>query len=384
VTGPDAAGVAAAAPAPALAGSLRVLPFAELLRSLEAARATGVLELVLGPRPAAERKAIWLRDGQVVFAASTDPADHLGAILWRRGVALLPDLEKLAQRVGPGRMLGQVLLEEDLLSPAALYDALVEQVREIVLGAFHELRGDFAFHEHAAPRRTEVALPERTAELVAAGLRRVADVERLGADVPDPDAVVAAPAGLPPGLEGRAARLLATLDGARTAREAFRASGLGFHDGMKVLATLARAGLVSGPPLLRRRAAPAGAAEAVDDLEPFENYRRVFRRIFFRLAHAAPDAGARLDSWFERLDAGERALFEGVRVGSEGDLDATRVLLNVFAEGRDEGPQARARAVAALESFLRFALFLSRELLAADDAAALAADVARMQGRRAA
>jgi len=56
--------------------------------------------------------------------------------------------------------------------------------------------------------------------------------------------------------------------------------------------------------------------------------------------------------------------------------------VNVFAAGREEGPAARAHALAALDAFLAFALFEAKNLLPAEDAASLAAEVARMQGRR--
>jgi hypothetical protein len=372
---------------PWLAGSLACLPCGEVLEVLGLTLRSGELSLTVVSGGAAQAKTIWLREGQVIFAASSDPSDHLGAVLWRRGLVPLETLDRLSPRVGPDRPLGQVLVDERLLTPAALYDALVVQVREIALGAFHEREGVFVFRQgEPAPGANAVQLPERIRDLVAAGARRLADVERLVAEVPDPDAPLTL-TGLPPrGLDERAARLVRCAADGRTVREAFRASGLGFYEGVKVLAALARARLVTGPP-----ARPAAAAAAIEEdaiaedaraVEPLETYRRIFKRIFFRLAHATPAARDRLNSWFDRLPAPDRAVFEGVRMGPEGEVDVARVLVNVFAAGRDEGPAARARALGALDAFLAFAMFEAKNVLPRDDAESLAREVARMAGRR--
>jgi len=370
---------------PWFAGSLAGLPFAEVLSLLSESLRTGELTITTGPR----ERTVWLCDGRVVFAASNDPADHLGAVLWRRGLVPLDALERLEGRIEPGRPLGQFLVDEGLLTPAALYDGLVMQVREIVLGAFHEREGAFLFCDGDVPPGPQAApLPERTRDLVNAGMRRVLEVEELLGEVPDPDRPLQVPAVAPLGLDARAARLLAAAAGAASAREAFHASGLGFHDGMQVLAVLARSGIVSGAPA----PPPERSAEPppFDDQDgpttagagPLETYRRIFKRVFFRMAHVAPAIRERLNSWFEQLSEPERAAFAGVRLDAEGDLDVARVLVNVFAAGREEGPAARAHALAALDAFLAFALFEAKNLLPAEDAASLAAEVARMQGRR--
>jgi hypothetical protein len=370
---------------PWFSGSLAGLPFPELLELLGTSLRSGQLALTVGRAPAARRKTIWLHEGHVTFAASDDAADHLGAVLWRRGFVPLDALERLFPAVTPARPLGQVLVDERLLTPAALYDGLVAQVREIVLGAFHEADGVFLFHPGAPSPASEVQLPERTRDLVAAGARRCSEVERLAGEVPDPDGPLV-PAGPPParGLETRAERLLACAAQRATARDAFHRSGLGFYEGMKVLAGLARSGLVRGrpAPVLERATPVATAAEEALALQPLETYRHALRRVFFRVAHATPAAHERLNSWFDRLAEPDRATFDGVRLGSDGDLDVERVLANVFAAGREQGPAARARALAALDAFLSFALFEAKNVLPRDDAERLARDVAGMQGRR--
>jgi len=112
---------------------------------------------------------------------------------------------------------------------------------------------------------------------------------------------------------------------------------------------------------------------------PFETYARIIRHVFEELSRVQPDAGRRLESFFERLPPGRRSVFDGVRIGAEGDIDVDQLLLNVGEGSGRPGPAARARALDALESYLSFALFEVKNCLAPAEAARVLADVGRMQ-----
>jgi len=291
---------------PWFAGSLSAMPFAELFQLVSSTHRTGELALhVEGVR--ARRLEIAFRDGQVVFATSDDPGERLGGVLQRLGSVSPDALARGAELVREGRPLGQVLVDAGALAPDELYDALVEQVRSIVLGAFAEDRGAFSFHENASRGGNAVRLPERSRELLEAGLRRA-------------------------GLAGR---------------------GPGTGD---------------------------GGAEKPRDAAPLDVYRQAFKVIFFRMRQVTPHATERLNSRFGRIGAADRALFEGVRFDGEGNLDTGRVLVNVLAGGH-EGPIARARALAALDGLLAFALFEARNVLPRADSDALWRDVDVLKGR---
>jgi hypothetical protein len=124
----------------------------------------------------------------------------------------------------------------------------------------------------------------------------------------------------------------------------------------------------------RAEAPPAARATG-----PFETYRRILKRVHEGLTAAHPAAGARLDSYFERLPPRQRALFDGVRLGADGELDVARVLANVNASGTWTGAAARARALEALEDLLAFALFEVKNCLPRPEADALLREVGRMQ-----
>jgi hypothetical protein len=112
---------------------------------------------------------------------------------------------------------------------------------------------------------------------------------------------------------------------------------------------------------------------------PFETYRRIFRHVHATLAAVEPGAASRLNSWFDRLPDTRRAIFEGVRMTDDGELDVAAVLMNVSVGGTHKGAAARARSLEALEEFLSFALFEAKNRLSKDQAERLLREVGKMQ-----
>jgi hypothetical protein len=390
------------------AGSISVLTVPEVIQSVIASLKSGVLLLRFGneveradrahadqPRQI-RRKTIYFREGQVVFASSSDIWDRLGAVLARLGQVPADELERCGRLVKSGRPLGQVLVDEKVLTPAQLYQAVTHQVREILLGTFLEDEGEFSFLEGAHDERNAVKLPERTRELLLQGVKRREEVERiLAGDVPDLDAPLAwgpAHGGEVSQLEANALRLLEQVDGTRTVRAALEESGLGTYHGLKVAASLIQAGVLAPiPPRPEEeqpaltpapmRVASAEAGEAMDqgNTGPFETYRRIFKRIYLPLVNAQPGALERLNNYFERLPENRRFVFEGVRMSDQGELDVAQVFRNVAASGLYKGAAARARALEALEDYLAYALFEAKNILPRAEAESLLRDVGRMQ-----
>ncbi len=318
------------------AGSLAALTVPEVVQFIFSSLKTGVLLLAAGrgagDRPEEpdllRRKSIYFKDGQVVFASSSDPADRLGGVLVRQGVVAEADLERCARLVASGRPLGQVLVDEGVLTPGQLYEAIGQQVKAIFLGAFLETSGEFAFLEGPRDDENQVKLPERTRDLILQGMKGVEAAERARAAEADGPGVVVEierPALTPPPL---------------------------------------------GAPARERVPSAAG---------PFETYRRIFKRVYAALAAAEVDATARLNSYFDRLPEKRRAVFEGIRVGDGGELNVARVLANVSASGAYRGAAARARSLEALEELLAFALFEAKNRLPRADADRLLREVGKMQ-----
>jgi hypothetical protein len=368
------------------AGSLAALTVPEVVQFLFTSLKTGVLLLAFGegrgapPQPEElRRKSIYFKDGQIAFASSSDRADRLGPVLRRAGLVSPADLERCGQLVRSGRPLGQVLVDEGVLSPGQLYEGISLQVKEILLNAFVEADGTFAFLEGAADERNAVKLPQRTRDLLLEGMRRVEQAEALARGLGGHGVVFARgePPRRPPSPEEEA--LLAAVDGRRTLGALAIEAGLGQLQALQAAAALAREGvLMPAPP----PPAPAPEPEERQTIRlggPFEIYRRILVRVHEALAAGPEGAAARLNSYFERLPARNRAVFDGVRFGPEGDLPVARVLENVTASGAYKGAAARARALEALEDLLAFALFEVKNCLGRAEADVVLREVGRMQ-----
>ncbi len=325
------------------AGTLAAASFAEVAQLVASTLKTGVLHLSLGAGGARHRKTVHFRDGGVLFASSSDPADRLGPVLERLGLASAEDVGRCGPLVGPGRPLGQVLVEQGVLDAGRLYEGIAGQVREIFLSAFEAEEGEFLFREQPLDQGTAVRLPERTRDLILAGLKRADEAERLrrppAPDLPAPEWPEAAPeAAAAPATSGRPPPGRAT---------------------------------ASAPPA-------TGSASAVGLSGAFDAYRRLFRAVHDAAARASSEVGRQLENWFERAPPSLREPFAGVDFGRDGSVDMDRVFANAKSKA-PEGPAARARALERLEALLAFALFEACNRLSRDEAEALRREVRRIQ-----
>jgi hypothetical protein len=273
------------------------------------------------------RKSLYFKDGQVVFASSSDPADRLGRILLAHGLVSEADLSRCSSLVRSGRPLGQVLEDEGVLTSGQLYEGITLQVKEIFLRAFLETDGEFAFLEGPLDEQNQVKLPERTRDLILQGMKGVEAAEQRRAATAEP---------------GGAPQIVVAVEAPAPA-----AAALG-------------------------TAAPRASG-------PFETYRRIFKHVYAALASVERDAARRLNSYFERLPEKKRPVFEGVRIAEDGEVDVAQILVNVNAAGAYKGAAARARSLEAMEEFLAFALFEAKNRLPRADAERLLREVGRMQ-----
>ncbi len=319
------------------AGSLASLTVAEVVQFVFSSLKTGVLLVAVGTDPdrrpeepeRMRRKSIYFKDGQVVFASSSDPIDRLGPVLLESDMVAPTDLERCSRLVRSGRPLGQVLVDEGILTSAQLYEGITLQVKRIFLSAFLETAGEFAFLEGRSDDRNEVKLPERTRDLILQGMKKLEEADQK-----------------------------------RAAEELARGAPAEVEVAIEVEAPQA--------PRPGRRTVPRASG-------PFETYRRIFKRVYDALASVERDAAVRLNGYFDRLPDKKRPIFEGVHIDEDGEMDVAQILVNVSASGAYKGAAARARALEALEEFLAFALFEAKNRLPRADAERLLREVGKMQ-----
>lgn len=158
-----------------VSGRLEGASIPDLVWSLCSRGMTGVLRV----SRAHVRKTLYLSDGDIVFAASSDPNDRLGELLLRRGKITLDQLEAALRELASGKRLGTLLVESGGLTPQGLVEAVVEQVRAIVLDLLTWDEGEYAFAEGPLPTAEVITLQVRSAELLLQGIRRIGSLTRI-------------------------------------------------------------------------------------------------------------------------------------------------------------------------------------------------------------
>ena len=162
-----------------LTGSLEERSLPAVLRPLVRARRTGVLRFRRGK----VQKTVYLSEGRLIFATSTDPDDRLGEMLLRKGLVSYRGFEDSVRAIQLGKRQGTILVESGAIRSRDLVEGVSEQVREIIYGLFGWEDGSYEFVEGPLPSREVIVLRMSTADLLREGIRRIAGWNRIRAGV---------------------------------------------------------------------------------------------------------------------------------------------------------------------------------------------------------
>ena len=158
-------------------GDLRQTALPEMLFTIYLHRVPGVIECLRGDVV----KKVVLRDGAVVHAASSDRDDSLGYYLRRSG-KITAEQFTLTDQIranSSDKRHGELLIENGVLSPAQLYDAIQEQIRSIVWSLFSWEEGEvtFSIGEFEDAGMIRIHLPMR--QVILQGVKRAPDARAL-------------------------------------------------------------------------------------------------------------------------------------------------------------------------------------------------------------
>jgi two-component system OmpR family response regulator len=157
-------------------GDLRQTALPEMLAIIDRTRVAGVIEATYGDFS----KRVFLDSGHVVHAASSDLADSLGSYLRRTGRLSEPDFQAaMARRRAGPRRLGELLIEEGLLSPAQVHQAIREHVEAILWSLFSWEEGEvsFAIGQPDLTGLVRIQIPLR--QVILQGIVRAANAKSL-------------------------------------------------------------------------------------------------------------------------------------------------------------------------------------------------------------
>lgn len=125
-------------------------------------------------------KQVFIREGNVVHASSTDRNDSLGAYLQRHGKITAEQFtETMRERSAAKKRYGELLIELGLISPAGIYEAIRKQVESIVWSLFYWPEGEVRFRigSFQTPGGVRIQLPMH--QVILQGIKRAPNAKAL-------------------------------------------------------------------------------------------------------------------------------------------------------------------------------------------------------------
>jgi tetratricopeptide (TPR) repeat protein len=151
-----------------LSGDIKTMSIPWFIQDLRTQKRTGTAVLCREK----DKKKIFLRNGDIIFAASNLDTDQLGTSLLLSGMLTEEQRttsEEVAKRTG--KQLGAVLIERGLITPKDLVTGAKLQVKQIVLSLFSWREGSYEFENAHLPLAEIVPLQLDTGALLMDGIR---------------------------------------------------------------------------------------------------------------------------------------------------------------------------------------------------------------------
>lgn len=208
----------------------------ELLYKLYRHRVPGMVEA----RSEEVTKRLYFRDGNVIYATSSDRNDSLGAFLLRHKLVSADDLREVARsRTGTEKRFGVLLMERGILSPATLNSTIRQQVEEVAWSLFSWTNGELEVDLGEMQQRNaiEIHIPMRS--MILHGIRRTEDPKLLIGRIGGRDTILDAEADAEDlvdiGIDEAEYKLLQSIDGRTSLYELCQNGPLPAAEAAKVL-----------------------------------------------------------------------------------------------------------------------------------------------------
>lgn len=168
-------------------GQLKHFNLSDVLLDLQRSEKTGVLEIKNGPIC----NRIYIKNGDMIFAASNQEDDRLGEVLLKAGrITLEQYYESVEVMKKTGKGQGTVLVELGYLKPKELIWAVTQQVEEIILSLFQWEDAEFELKEGPLPSEELITLKISAANLIYRGTKKIDKFHYLRKTCPPADAVL--------------------------------------------------------------------------------------------------------------------------------------------------------------------------------------------------
>ncbi|MCS7079800.1 MAG: DnaJ domain-containing protein [Chloracidobacterium sp.] len=155
-------------------GTLSLLNFADIIRDLHLSRRTGLLRMTRNR----ELRAVFVEQGNLVFALSNLPHERLGDFLLARDLITREQYDAAVQRPNAKQRFGQVLVEMGVMPREKVETYARQHLTDIILAAFEWTSGEFSFEEGTRAAH-DVKLDLLTPNIILMGVRRMTNEDAI-------------------------------------------------------------------------------------------------------------------------------------------------------------------------------------------------------------
>ena len=151
-----------------LVGRVAESSFADLMKSLGKSRETALVTLSRD----GIHKTVYVQEGRIVFASSTDADDRLGECMLAEGTIGVDQYAQSSELIKPGKRQGTILVELGYITPTELVKGVKSHVEHVVLDLFSWRTGEYRIEIREFDNRDIITLNISTENLVFNGIKR--------------------------------------------------------------------------------------------------------------------------------------------------------------------------------------------------------------------
>jgi hypothetical protein len=311
-------------------GSLSESSLPELLASISRSKETGILNF----HDAGRWKAIYFKEGRIIYAMSNAQDDRLGEFLLKEGKITVRQFLEASRMIQPDKKLGAVLVEQGIITPDDLFVAIHRHAEAIVYSLFSWTRGEYEFVIKDLSAEGPMVLDLDSENVILEGIRRLRDFTRMYAGVGPLETVLRHSANADNliyrlNLDEDESQVLSLVDGRLNIEQILAMSYLPNFETLRILFGLLAAGVLErgGSGDIEKR----GIELEYELQEVVDHYNRNFELVcsFLRGKLTDDKAVAFTEGVMGEVTKQFPLLFEGVELGTAGRVDFDQLLQNL-------------------------------------------------------
>jgi hypothetical protein len=311
-------------------GSLSESSLPELLASISRSKETGILNF----HDAGRWKAIYFKEGRIIYAMSNAQDDRLGEFLLKTSKITVRQFLEASKMIQPDKKLGAVLVEQGIITPDDLFVAIHRHAEAIVYSLFDWTRGEYEFVIKDLTAEGPMVLDLDSENVILEGIRRLKDFTRIYAGI-GPLETVLRPADNADSLTHKLnldedeSQVLSLVNGRLNVEQILAMSYLPNFETLRILFALLSGGVLErgGSEDAEKR----GIELEYELQEVVEHYNGNFERVCAFLREKIEDDETILftDRVMEEVSKQFPLLFESVELGTAGRVDFDQLLQNL-------------------------------------------------------